>query len=460
MKINIGVIKILIIMSLIIICQSACKKFLDAKSSAKLVLPESTADLQALLDDDANNRIGPGISEIACDNYYLPAQAWQDYPTETDKRLYTWEKDNVIVQGVGGPWFSCYSLVNKANTVLHSLNLIKRSAGDEVSYNTLKGGALFLRGSVFHKIALIWCLSYDKQSGTTDPGIPLRLSPDFNQPTARASLEETYDQIIKDLKESAALLPSVPVHVMRPSKPAAYGVLARVYLSMREYDSCLKYAQKALEIKSDLLDFNTDITITALNPFKRFNKEVIYHSYVSGGGLLTRTRAIVDSFLYASYDKNDLRKSAFFGTGSGATSAFQTYKGTYAETNAAMDGIAVDEVLLMRAECNARKELLQNAADDLNLLLLKRFKSGTYNPLLFPSKEQALQTVLKERRKELILRSTRWMDIKRLNKEGAQIALRRILKGVEYVLPVGDLRFAIAIPEDVINMTGIQQNPR
>jgi starch-binding outer membrane protein, SusD/RagB family len=52
------------------------------------------------------------------------------------------------------------------------------------------------------------------------------------------------------------------------------------------------------------------------------------------------------------------------------------------------------------------------------------------------------------------------MDIKRLNLEGAGITLKRILNGQVYLLPAGDNKFALPIPEYVIAISAMEQNPR
>ena len=54
----------------------------------------------------------------------------------------------------------------------------------------------------------------------------------------------------------------------------------------------------------------------------------------------------------------------------------------------------------------------------------------------------------------------RWMDIKRLNREGANISLKRLVGGKEFVLPANDQRFAIAIPKEIMELSDIEQNPR
>jgi AAA+ ATPase superfamily predicted ATPase len=97
---------------------------------------------------------------------------------------------------------------------------------------------------------------------------------------------------------------------------------------------------------------------------------------------------------------------------------------------------------------------------DLNHLLVRRWKTGTFVPFTAATAEEALDLILLERRKELVFRGVRWMDLKRLNKEGRNIELVRNLDGQIYRLAPNDLRYAMAIPKDIIQMTGIAQNPR
>ena len=69
-------------------------------------------------------------------------------------------------------------------------------------------------------------------------------------------------------------------------------------------------------------------------------------------------------------------------------------------------------------------------------------------------------TKRRKRRKELLFRGLRWADVKRYNREGANIVLSKTVNGKTFLLPPNDLRYAIAIPEDIIGMTGMPQNDR
>jgi len=102
---------------------------------------------------------------------------------------------------------------------------------------------------------------------------------------------------------------------------------------------------------------------------------------------------------------DDLRTSVFFFPYNG----YYGFKGNYARAlYLSFSGIATDEMYLIRAECYAIRE----AMDDLNTLLLKRYRTGTYVPLSINNKEDALARILLERRKELLMRGLRWIDIK------------------------------------------------
>lgn len=165
--------------------------------------------------------------------------------------------------------------------------------------------------------------------------------------------------------------------------------------------------------------------------------------------------ANVDSMLYKSYDANDLRKIIFFTSNPDGSHYFTgSYEGTYVNYN----GIATDEMYLIRAECYARSGKIVLAMNDLNALLVNRFKKGTFIPLHAGNDDDALNLILNERRKELIFRMLRFTDIKRLNKEGANITQKRIINGVAHTLSPNDPYYALPIPENVIQYTGMKQN--
>lgn len=433
-----------------------CEKYLGEKSDKRLAIPSSLRDLQSLLDNSSNvNGNTPGAGDLAADEYYLLYDTWVAR-SETDQRGYIWEPDYSTAQN---NWFPTYRVIYYTNIVLEKIESIERTSINEYEWNNVKGQAHFLRAKSFLHIANIWSLAYDEGTASTDLGIPLRLGSDFNIPSIRSSLGETYSQIISDLEAAVSLLPLVSRHPMRPSKTATFALLARVSLFMRNYERCLHYANQCLDIQDKLIDYN-DLDPTQPYPIPQFNPEILYHSVVSPAtnSTINVNNALADTILFHLYSKNDLRRTLFFRMNNNDT---YSIRGNYSGDASRFSGIAIDEVYLMRAECLVRQGDLARAMDGLNHLLENRYIKGTYTPLEAGSPEQALQYILVERRKQLLMRGLRFPDVKRLNKEGAGIGFKRVLDGNEYYLPPNDLRFALAIPESVIELApNILPNPR
>jgi len=203
------------------------------------------------------------------------------------------------------------------------------------------------------------------------PGIPLRLNSNVNEKTTRSSLQETYDRIIEDYKQAAALLPVLTNPVSRPSKAAAFAGLAKTYLTMEDYAMAGKYADSCLQLNNVLIDYNT-LSAGATFPLARFNAEVIFPSKMLGTGSTDLNNWKVDSFLYQSYALNDLRRSIFFQSNGTGTFGF---KGSYDGSTSRFNGIAVDEIYLIRAESRARTGDKDGAMNDLNSLLLKKMEN-------------------------------------------------------------------------------------
>ncbi|MEJ7780662.1 MAG: RagB/SusD family nutrient uptake outer membrane protein [Daejeonella sp.] len=431
---------------------SGCEKFLDAKPDHKLAVPETLTDLQALLDNySVLNTSESSSGEVSGDDYYLTPDVWAALASEDHKRMHTWQKDLLFTTQLND-WHYGYRRVYYCNSVLEQLSGAVGSAAD---HQNVEGQAFFHRGRTFLQMAWLWSLAWDAKTADTEPGIPLRMNSDFNETSRRASIRDSYEQIISDLKAAARLLPVTSLHPMRPSKPAAYAMLARTYLSMGEYVQAGSYADSCLRLKSELLDYN-NLNAADTYPVPQFNAEVIFDSYTPPPAPLSMSRARITDALYQSYAADDLRKTIFFRNNNNGTFAF---KGSYDQIPLFM-GIAADEVYLIRAECYARAGNTVDALKDLNVLLIKRWKKNTFTPLTAATSVAALNLVLSERRKELLMRGLRWSDLKRLNREGAAISLSRAVNNQVYVLEPNDLRYALPIPEEVISLTNMTQNRR
>lgn len=429
-----------------------CNKYLDLKPNPKQVEPTTLNDLQALMDSYESVNIScPALLVVASDEYYLLPGTYTSRIVDVQNN-YIWNADATDIIG----WQRTYQGIYYCNLVLDRLEDISNAGSNLAAYNNIKGQALFFRGFINWHLAQLYCKPYAMEN-LGAPGIALRTRPDITIKTARSTIEQTYSQIINDLKAALELLPDKSIGITRPAKAAAYGALARTYLSMRDYNNSAIYADSSLKKVGLLIDYNT-VSTTSTSPFDPYsgvNPEDLLLAVLPASGVPTSS-SLVDTVLYASYDSTDLRKTIFFAAGNGG----YYLKGSYAGGASGFNGIATDEMYLIRSECAARNGNKDSALADVNRLLVKRYKTNKYTPLTTANTPDVLAKILIERRKELVYRGLRWSDIRRLNMDGANITLKRDLSGTSYTLPANDLRTVMLIPREVINQTSIEQNPR
>jgi starch-binding outer membrane protein, SusD/RagB family len=435
------------------------KEFLEEKPNSDVFVPTTLEDFQTLLDNELVMSVTPVLGELSADNYNITPYYWGLLGTK-ERNTYIWASDIYAGEGNISDWNAPYEQVLYANVVLDGLKKVPVTADNWQQWNSLKGAALFFRAYAFYNLVQVFALPYNKATATEDLGIPLKLSPNVDEVITRSKVEETYTQILNDLLEAKRLLPEVITsNRSRPNKPAAYAQLARVYLSMRQYDQAGAFADSSLKLYNTLIDYNTR-DVNASRPFLRDNAETMYQSRfvetnVLKGGATTK-ECTVDSILFSSYDANDLRRSAFFTI----TAGKGNLKGSYSGTIIAFTGLATDEMYLVRAECRAQANDVNGAMNDLNYLLTHRWKTGTFVPYSTSNKDTALKIVLIERRKEMPFRGVRWTDIRRLNLENAGITPKRIINTQEHILPVNSRLYALPIPPDAEALGKYVQNER
>lgn len=443
----------------------ACKKqdeWLDKKANKSDIVPTTIADFQLVMNntDMMNGRFGT-MASMSSDNFYITYASWLAAFSNSERNNYIWAKD--IYEGeTSSNWNSGYQRVSFCNIVLDGLDKIAITDQNRVQWNTLKGTALFFRGLSFFDLSQTFSKPYNQVTAGTDLGIVLRLTADVNPKSVRASVAQSYEQLIADLLEAERLLPIATRFKTEPSKVAVQGTLARVYLAMDNYVRANYYANLALQSYSTLIDYNT-LNASATNTFPTFqadNKEVVFYATCGGYGSMSYSKLRVDENLYATYVTGDLRKSIFY-INNGANGI--AFKGNYTGKNDAIRfyGVATNEVYLIRAETAVRLNHVDDALTDLNTLLKNRWdKNVAYVPFATTDPDIALRKIIEERRKELPFLH-RWEDLRRLNKDPRfAVTLTRNLNGTIYTLPPNDPRYVYPLPDDEIKLSGLTQNER
>ncbi|WP_158275210.1 RagB/SusD family nutrient uptake outer membrane protein [Pedobacter sp. HMWF019] len=439
-----------------------CKKqndWLDIKNDKRAVVPTTLSDFQAMLDNTGIfNEKYSTAGLVGADNYYLTDNSYKTYD-ETTRNLYIW--NNTIWEGgISTEWNNYFTVIQLANVILDGL---KKNNTLSADYNNIKGQALFHRAISYYNLSQLFCKPYSK-TAETDLGLPIRLNSDVNETFKRASLDATYQQIINDALEASKLLPTSQSYLQRPINAAAFALLAKTYLNMSNYNLAKNFADKTLNIRPDLLDYNTIVSTSLTYRFSEFgkaNSEILFYAQALIYPVvspLTSAQGLVSNDLYQSYEDADLRKQLFY-FGNDLNIKF---RGAYSGNRRNFAGLATNEIYLIRAECNAREGNIANALSDLNMLLINRYKTNNFTKVNSDNQEEVLKFILKERRKELpFVSNIRWEDLRRLNQETRfQKVLSRTINGITYSLSPNDKRYTLPIPLQEIQLSGIQQNDR
>lgn len=445
----------LFLVSILFLLLSCEDSFLEIKRESTQVIPKDFDDLQALMDAPLMyTGMSTELGTIGSDEYYVPDGLLNTLTVPFQRNGYIWADDIYEGQEVAD-WDNAYRRILCTNIVLEGL---EKLSSNENEHANIKGIALFHRAYNLYLLQQQFGADYSDRKLQPQLGVPIRTESDVTIISQRATIEMVYSMIIEDLTLAVKLLPEKPVVKYRPGKQAAFCVLSKVHLQMGEYDKALEYANKALNFSHELIDYNL-IDRNSLFPFSsnpEENKEIIFYSSMTPSTILL-TRYSVDTLFYGLYDQHDLRKDIYFNINKDKRILF---KGSYQGygNGANFVGLAVDEILLIKMECLVREKRFIEARPILRNFLKMRHH-GNFS-VDIPD-DELLSSIILERRKELFFRGTRWADLRRLNKESHfAVDLVRIVDGKRHILKPNTSRYLWPIPNNVVELSDVFQNPR
>jgi tetratricopeptide (TPR) repeat protein len=445
-----------VFMVLVLLC-SSCNRLLDEKTDIKMVIPKTLNDAELLLNDYSTMNTGfPAIGEIAADQYYISEDIFEGALNTDQQNFYTWADRPYNDANI---WQRPYKTVYMANQVLEILNKLP-TGSDLDRRNRLTGAAHFYRAFAFQQLVEVFCPAYDISTATNELGVPIRLEPAMDQVSSRGTLKQSVDQVIKDYEVAIGLLPLEDKIIGRPIRAAAYASLARVYLTMSDFDKAYAYADSCLQLRSDLLDYN-ELDSGEDLPIPKYNAEILFLAMSGAAGPMNYSNNTVEPGLYNSYEAADLRKKIFFQQRDDIADAYR-YRGNYDQNKAVLFiGLTTSELFLIKAEAAVRLGKFEVGRTALNTLLRSRYRTGSYTEITESDGEMLLSLIIREREKELVFRGRRWSDLKRLNQESRfKKTLTRTVKGQVFTLEPGSLQYAFRLPEPVVTLGNIPQNNR
>jgi tetratricopeptide (TPR) repeat protein len=427
----------IVLLVLLSVGLASCKKFLDVKPKG-VILPEKLADYEAMLNSPTMIETYPAHLLYCTDDLqglYTPGDR------RSEANTYFWKNQMENSTELSPPvWGQLYRSIYNCNVII---NNIGNTPGTEEKKNAILAEALAIKAECYFNLITAYTKAYNPATAGTDPGLPLMSSTDVTENIPpRATLQATVDEILADLKKAASYLPLKNINRLRINKYGAYATLSRVYLYLGDYDNALAYADQALEGPFELLDLTVVADREAV-PAPELSPESVWvrlsPDWVLPGFLL------YSEDLLSYFDEDDLRLQFF-------TRDPLPKERTMINGNANF-GPTVAELYLTRAEVLARKGNSSAAVQVLNTIRKKRIKPTAYADLSASSAEDAIAKVLAERRREMAFGGQRWMDMKRLDREGRMQAVMRLdaeTQATIGTLPPHSPNYVFEIPSRVL----------
>ena len=352
---------------------TACNKNLNTVPQNSLTADQirTANDVKALLFGAYSQMQSPGAfgeafiltpDLLASDSQVVFIGSFQDYQAVQHKTI---KADNIIAQNA---WGVGYSIINLCNTIIDKIGLV--DAGDR---QAIKGEALFIRGTTYLQLVNLFAKPWSDGNAAANLGLPLILKPtysydgsDAGKPT-RATVQQTYAQIVADLSGAAAMLP-VSNDDFRADAYSAHAMLSRVYLNMGRYADAAAHADTVIASTNFVLTsydktFNTDGNSTedvfAIQQNTQSNAgtannglTTFYSPYETGG----RGDAQVNPLYAAVFDDpNDVRLG-FVSPGSSNSGFTGDYTDKWVKFFKAIPVVRLSEMYLTRGEGNLRAD--------------------------------------------------------------------------------------------------------
>lgn len=367
--------------------------------------------------------------------------------------LDTWNQNvNSNTNEVVNLWGAAYTAINRVNVFLAGL-AANSTKVDAATGNQYVGEAEFLRALSYFALVQTYAKPYVFDNGAS-PGLPLRLVAETDltgagtNDLARSTVAQVYAQILKDLDDAETKLPATPTPAngaTRAFKNTAIALKARVYLAQANYAKVLTETSKLIsatapyqsptggnKLEANIATvfngaYGTTITggseallflpFTTIDAPGTQNQLAYYFTASPGNGeYYLNTNGIYANAALSGAGSTDARKGFITPvsvTTAGVTTIFY-YLGKYKTPSPFTDYIPVlrySEVLLNAAEAYARTGNLVKATDLLYAVRRRSDPTFTFAPTDIVLQTNLINTILTERRIELLGEGFRLTDL-------------------------------------------------
>lgn len=450
---------------------TACENFLDitpqgqVKRDDLLSTPEGVEDAMygAYSQMRSTSLYGKELSYSALD---VLAQYFESYGNNKVEALLKYDYKHSTVESMfEGTWVEMYKNISNVNSILNS-SLVANATGYPAKI--YRGEALGLRAFMHFDLLRIYA-----EQVTLKPealGIPYATEFSLNTPDF-LKVSEVYERIIADLLLAEQLLADedqyagnrtfMTMRQIHFNIHAVHATLARVYLTMGDYENALKYAMKVINESGHTLLKYTEVLGDVAGILSR--KETIFgiqsstdfYSNVYNDLWLTTSFYSLNprddyATVYEANGEEDFRLGSFFETQMSGSVRFikvlDKYKVEGNESSRPADMIQglnlirLPEMYYIASECQVNANELDKAADLLDKVRISRGVTALDRTNLSATMMQ--NAINEERYKELIGEGQTFFNMKRQNLpittiDGATITPTSSV----YVVPIPDIEY-------------------
>lgn len=411
-----------------------CSKFLDIEPKGK-VIPKTVEDYRKFI--NSGYQAFPQYKSLVTfrSDELQPDANSDNFPPY--ENIFIWQDTENQKETLSYPYQSFYETIFYANQILNNGSQTMEQGAEK---QQLIAEAYALRAYSYFGLMNLYAAPYQKGNSQA-LGVPLNLEIDLEQEFPRATSQRVYEQITQDLQKSIELVQVQQWEAgknYRFSTLALYAFASRLYLYMGEFEKSADYAQKALAIKSTLVDLNATPEVMPTT----FDGQEAILAWEQPFSSQLQNASFASQEMVQIFLQDDLRKDLYLSENSGK------YKVKKAGEDAYKCSFRTGEIYLNQAESLARLSQESQAKNVLLSLLKNR-----YTPAGFAQAQQRIQglsgdelvkEILAERQRELAFEGHRWFDLRRADPK----QIIHTLNGKNYTLQANDPRYTIAFPKD------------
>lgn len=446
---------------------SSCEDYLNIKPK-KQEIPVTLEDFTAFFNNESQTMTPHSYmthhESYIFGEYYYPYIVYYG-ETDFDYILYYWT-DGDRYEGTADN--QCF---NRSYRGIAVANQIIDGVGDaegcsEADKQSAIASARIIRVLHYFHMTQMFCHAYDPATAAQELGVPFILHSgpdvDYTQPT----LKELYDWMIDELTDviECESLPNFGATILIPGKGAAYAAMARVQLHMRNYEEAKKYAEKALDVNGELVDWvqvYNDNYDEYFNPWssERLFPSQLQHSccenyYYGHGNYNTSKVATMQLPKEAGeqFEKGDCFFKCNWNIAKKITNNQYYYSAAYGYFN--NGGLRSVEQYFIKAECQARLGDVSGACNTLNYVRKRYIDAENYADFVTTDKGEAICKIRDFKHSTLIHNVVNFADAKRFNSEGLYpfIPKKKIKNQVVYLEP-DSRHWTLPFPQNVITST-------